>query len=310
MIEAIKIISKCTGITNKIDPKRLTVSELSESQDIDVDDSGQVMSRLGQAIFPESGLTNVPSHSLFCDGGDAFVHQDRTRDAALFKINTDLTLTVLWAGLIKGAYASFVQQGERTFYTTGFQNGVIEAGLRSSWPSNTYYGPDTLKEFSPAPIGHLLCKFNNRIGVAIDEGIKFVIYFSEPHKPGLFRLAKYYFLFASHIRMAVEVTGGLWVSDSEKTGFISNAETWDGHRFIKKSQYPAHEWSLNCRLVNLSKSQWEVPGLSAVWSSDEGLCIGTPDGQLIVTTKEKLLYPTGASGATVVDNLNVINSVY
>jgi hypothetical protein len=54
----------------------------------------------------------------------------------------------------------------------------------------------------------------------------------------------------------------------------------------------------------------KLSGLCAVWSSDNGLCVGSSDGQLIVVTEQKLIYPTGASGATVIDGFNIINNVY
>ena len=80
--------------------------------------------------------------------------------------------------------------------------------------------------------------------------------------------------------------------------------------YDKKSPFPAHEWSVNINLVDLAQTMFKVPGLSAVWSSDEGLCIGSSDGQLTVATKNNLIYPTGSSGSTVVDKHNVINSIY
>lgn len=312
MIEPIKIISKCAGINNKIDSKWLRqndpqtgLTDLAEGVNVDVDDAWKLSVRLGQ----ESISTNA-SHSLFCDGGDCFVALDRTNDAAIYRINNDFSLTGVRSGLIKGAYFSYVQVGARTFYTNGTQNGVIENGVSTAWPSNTYKGPDTLKEYSPAPVGDHLAYHQGRIWISIDEGGKFPIYCSEPYKPGLFRFAKYHFQFGSHVRMIRPVLGGVWISDAETTGFIASSDTWDGQKYARKSQYPAHEWSDNCRLVDLSKSQWKVPGLSAVWSSDEGLCIGTSDGQLIIATEDRLVYPTGASGATVVDGTNVINSIY
>jgi len=312
MIETIKIVSKCVGVNNKLDPKRLNINiqqtgltELSEGVNIDIDDSGQIMTRLGQ-----DPLSSVPSHSLFCDGGDGFVAQDRTSDCALYKINYDLTLTGIRSLLTKGAYLSYAQVGEKTYYTNSYQNGVVTDGVSAAWPIARYTGPTTLKVFSNAPVGHIIAWHKGRMWIAIDENGKYVIYCSAIHKPGTFRLAKNFFSFGSHIRMVRPVSGGVWVSDSETTGFIADAETWAGHRYEKKAQYPAHEGSVNCRLVDLSATQFEIPGLCAVWSSDEGLCIGTQDGQLIVATKNKLRYPTGSAGATLVDGWNVINTIY
>ena len=106
------------------------------------------------------------------------------------------------------------------------------------------------------------------------------------------------------------VASGVWVSDSETTGFIRAASKWEGYMYERKSSYPVHEWSDNNRVVDLSSSYLKIPGMSAVWSSDEGLCIGTADGRLIVETIDRLVYPTGSRGATVVYGNNVINTIY
>jgi len=311
MIETIKIITNCTGVNSKIEPKRLSETDLSEGVNIDIDDHGYIDTRLGQEKFPESAYRDVPSHSLFCDGGDCFVAQDRTSDTAVYRVNADLTLTGVLASLVKGEKLSYAQVGGSTFYANGYQKGVIINASFNAWPTGVYRGPEgSLKDYTQAPTGHLIAWCFGRMWIAIDEDGKYVIYCSELHEPGLFRKAKYYFRFDSHIRMIKAVAGGVWVSDSETTGFITVAEPWDAQIYVKKSQFPAHEWSVNCRLVDLSDSKWKIPGLCAVWRSDEGLCIGTPDGQLIMPEKEKMIPPTGTSGATVVDGTNVISSSY
>ena len=110
--------------------------------------------------------------------------------------------------------------------------------------------------------------------------------------------------------MVKPVTNGVWVSDSEKTGFIPASDKFEEMRFAKRSSFPAHEWSEAIELVDLSKTSLQLPGQSAIWSSDAGLNIGTEDGQLMVTTEAKLIYPTGAKGATLIDSHTVINTIY
>jgi hypothetical protein len=110
--------------------------------------------------------------------------------------------------------------------------------------------------------------------------------------------------------MIKPVQSGVWVSTEEYTGFIRGADKFSDMSFEKKTEVPAHECSANIELVDLFNTSLQVQGLSAVWSSDDGLSIGTADGTLIVPTANKLLYPTGSSGATIVSDYNVINSVY
>lgn len=304
----VPIIRKCAGINNKLDPKRLRtndretgLTDLATGSNIDIDDSGQISCRLGQ----EPDSTTV-SHSIFCDGGDCFVAQDRTSDTAIYRINADFTLTEVRSGLTKSERLSYFQAGDKTYYSNNIQNGRIIAGVSEAWPTSTYYGQDSLNEYSNAPVGKHIAYFQGRAWIAVGP----TIYCSIPFRLGTFRLAAHFFNFNTDIRMIRPVAGGVWVSDSETTGFIAAANSWAGYRYDKKLSVPAHEWSDNHRLEDLSKSYLKIPGLSAVWSCDDGVCIGTPDGQLIIETKERLIYPKGAIGATVVRNNIIINSVF
>jgi len=308
MVEAINILSKCAGVNNKVDPKNLRMNDpqtgltdLAEGEDFDIDDSGKLSVRLGQ-----EPISTVPSHSIFCDGGDCFVAQDRTSDTALYRMNSDYTLTGVRSGLSKSERLSYFQAGDKTYYSNNIQNGRIISAVSEAWPTSTYYGQDSLNEYSNAPVGKHIAYFHGRAWIAVGP----TIYCSIPFMLGRFRLSAHFFNFNTDIRMIRPVAGGVWVSDSETTGFIAASESWAGYKYIKKLSVPAHEWSDNQRLEDLSKSYLRIPGLSAVWSCDDGQCIGTPEGQLIIETKERLIYPKGAIGATVVRNNIIINSVF
>lgn len=300
-------IISTTGVNDKIDPARLRydketgISELATAVDVDITDSGLIAFRLGQ-----DPVSDIPSHSLFSDGGDAFVAQDRTADTALYRIGTDFSLSGVRSGLTKGEKIGFCQVGAKTFYSNGIQNGVVEEGISSPWPTSAHVGPETTRQFSDAPLGKHLAYFMGRMWIA--EGN--ILWASEPYALGKFNKAKCFFQFGTDIRLLKAVARGLWISTADETGFILLGESFDGLSFISVSNTPAHEDSVNVRLVDLSRTVFEIPGLSAVWSSDEGLCLGTPDGRLINATEAKLIYPTGSVGATVVHEDNAINSTY
>jgi len=307
MTESI-ILKGASGLNNIINPLRhqynpeTGVGFLAEAVNCSIDDSGMISRRAGQTL-----LSAVSSHSVFCDKGDCFVVQDRATDAALYKVGTDFSLTGVRSGLTKAARTSFCQVGLKTYYSNAFQNGVIENGISAAWPVNTtHVGATTVRAFYPAPIGNHLAYFHGCMWIAIGN----VIYISEPYAVGKYDFARRFFQFGSNVRMMKPVLGGIWVSDEQSTGFIAIEDKFEGARRIGRSSFPAHEWSENIELVDLSQTEFQIPGLSAVWSSDEGLCIGSADGQLIVATEKKLIYPTGANGATIVDGNNVINSIY
>ena len=307
MAESI-ILKGALGINNKIDPLRhqynldTGVGFLAEAINCDIDDSGMVSRRSGQVE-----LSAISSQSVFCDKGDCFVAQDRSSDAALYQVGTDLSLTGIRSGMTKGARVSFCQIGDKTYYQNGYQSGVINSGVSTSWPVNTdHVGANTVRKFYEAPVGTHIAFFHSCMWVIDGK----VVWVSEPNAFGKFDFSRRYFQFASDVTMIKPVANGVWVSDSEKTGFIESAGSFADMKFVKKSSFPAHEWSENIELVDLSQTDLQISGLSAVWSSDAGLCIGSSEGKLIVTTERKLIYPTGGTGATVVDGHNVINSIY
>jgi len=302
------ISSGFSGLNNKVDPTRLKydkdtgIGELAEAVNVNIDDTGRIGRRAGQV-----SLSAVVSHSLFCDKGDAFVVQDRTSDSAIYKIGTDLSLTGIRSGLEKGARISFCQVGDLTYYSSPYQNGVIAAGISSAWPTFTaHVGATTTRAFYGVPLGSHIAHFNGCMWIADGD----VVWVSEPYAYGKYDHARRFFQFGSDVRMIKPVFGGVWISDGEQTGFIQGAEKLEAMSWVKKSSFPAHEWSECIELVDLSQSKFQLPGLSAIWASDAGLTIGTSTGELIVATEEKLIYPTGAMGATVADGHNVINTVY
>ena len=304
------ILKGALGINNKIDPMRhqynpdTGVGFLAEAINCDIDDSEMISRRSGQIE-----LSAISSHSLFCDKGDCFVIQDReiNNDAALYKVGTDFSLLGIRSDLTKGARVSFCQIGTKTYYSSRYQNGFIEEGISYPWPVNTtHVGANTVRAFYDAPLGTHIAFFQSAIWIAKDR----VIYVSEPNAFGKFDFSRRYFQLGSDVKMIKPVAGGVWVSDSAKTGFISSGSKFEDMQYLKKSSFPAHEWSENIELVDLSNTMFQIPGLSAVWSSDAGLCIGSQDGELTITTENKLIYPSGSTGATIVDKHNVINSIY
>lgn len=299
-----------TGLNNRFDPMRhrfnpdTGMGELEEAVNVDIDDSGMISRRLGQVEISAGSFLNA-----FCDKGDCFIVQDRTIDSALFILDPDMvSLTGIRSGMTKGAMVSFCQVGEKTYYMNGYQAGVIDSGISYLWPDSNHLGASTTREYYSVPIGTHIAVFDGHMLVA--EGN--VLWISERYEFGKYRMAKNFFQMGSDIRMVKPVLNGIWISDQDKTGFIAPkpGQHISEADFYRKSSFPAHEWSDNIELVDLGDTELQIKGNSAIWSSDEGLCIGSENGDFEVSTIEKIIYPTGANGATVVKGYNVINSVY
>lgn len=308
-----KLFRGLSGLNNISDPLRheydpkTGIGELSVATNCDIDDTLAISRRKGQTPIS----TTNPFHSAWSDGSDAYVIKELTSSAAIFRIVISqlgppavFALEGVRSGLTQGLRMSFWRSGGKTYYSNTAQNGVISGITSTPWPTNDHVGATTSRHFVSAPLGHLIAIFNGRMLIAVEN----VIYISEEFAYGKFAAGQRGWVFGSKIRMIRPVETGIWVSDEENTYFVAAAETIEAYEPKRRSPYPAHEWSVWHSLVDLS--QKEIPGLSAVWSSDAGLCIGTADGTLIIDTQDKLIYPNGSVGATAVDGYNIIQNIY
>ncbi len=300
------------GMRNDVDPARLKYDqdtgaiELAEAVNIDIDDTGRGSRRKGQALISSGEFLTA-----FCDGGDCFTVQDRTSDSAIMRLSSDMTtLSGVRSGLTKGAMMSFCQVGAKTYYANGYQNGFIDGGVSYPWPDeSSHVGAETVRSFVKPPVGNHIAWHMARMWIAAGN----IIWITEPYTTGKVDSVRGFIQLHSDVIMLRPVRNGAWVSVAGKgVGFISTAEgaTISEMRWISKTPYSAHEWSDCTTLVDLSQTALQVPGMSAVWSSNAGLCVGTENGDFISVTEKKLIYPKGSSGASVADGHNIINIVF
>jgi hypothetical protein len=124
--EDIVAYASFVGLRNDIDPERLSLEELAQADNVDIDKSGRVSRRVGR-----TKLSAVATHSLwsdknllgFCVQGSQLM-QVNPLTYALTPVRTDLTagLRVSYAGVNGVAYLS-----------NGAQTGVVQNGLARSW---------------------------------------------------------------------------------------------------------------------------------------------------------------------------------
>lgn len=295
------IIDRSLGLNTKLDQfQTASALDLAVAENVVISDSGVIEVAIGHTNIKST----YPCHSLFCDGGDAFVVEDRTADAALSAVTLVNGLVGVRSGLMKGRRMSYCQVGDKTYYTNGVAHGVVLNMVSSAWPDQTeHFGVDTTRVFYPAPVGSHIAYSMGCWWIAKGN----TIFVSEFRLPGKFDLFGKRFTFGSDVRMVRPVLGGVWVSDSKQTGFINRADDFKAMQWAKKSATPAHEWSDACQLQEIGSI---APGLSAVWSSDDGQCVGTHDGQLFVITEGRLNYPSGGFGATIATDDYILNSVW
>jgi len=304
------LFSGSRGLNTVLDPERLSqgteddpgMVELAVAVNVSIDDRGLVTLRNGDTLAGSGEF-----HSLFCDGGDCFVVQERTEDAAIMQVAGDLSLSGVRSGLTKNRRMSFAQVNGDTYYSNGIQNGFIRSGISSAWPINTYEGPETNLNFSPAPVGsHIAFKPGGLMLIAVGP-VLWINHF--PYIFGLYSLARGFVQFASDIRMICPVAGGVFVSDSTATWFLRGT-SWFDFVQVQVATYPALEWSLAHDRVKLQDMGFDAPGFGRIWASTEGVCVGTDDGTLINLTDGQIKYPSGySSAACLVTDSHILHTV-
>lgn len=296
MGKPIPIFSGTSGINTKLDPARLRfnpeagISELAACVNCCIDDTGRLIRRDG---FTATDRTEAWKNLFGCGS-----YGIGTTGDALCIIEPDMAYTAI-RNITPYARMSYVKDTDGTqdviYYCNGYENGRIISKVSHSWPVATYSGALTLRDFSAAPLGHLLEIRNSRMFIAEDN----FLWYSEPGNYSLYRLAASYFGFQSRLRMVQAVTGGLWISDEEAIYFLGGEivpTVLEMPKQIKKADYPALEGSA----IKVSSGLIGIDGLSGIvtiFATSEGICVGSDDGNLINLTEKKIDLPSGLTGA-------------
>lgn len=310
----VTLYSGSVGLNTTLDPQRLSQGtkdrpghiELAQAVNVSIDDRGLVTLRNGDTL-----ATDGEFHSVFCDGGDCFVVQERESDAAIMQVGSDLTTSGIRSGLSVDRGMAWCQVNADTFYSNGVQNGFIRSGISSAWPVGTYRGPDADISFETSvPVAdHIAFIPGGKMLLA--EGAAIWINHL-PFQFGLYSKRLGYIGLGSNVRMIAPVQSGFFASDESKTWFFRKVEGgWYTYKQELAEDVPALEWSLAHDKVSLRDVGIDSDNFGRIWASEKGICLGTDDGQFINLTKEQINYPSGHSrGACLVKGGSVIHTVY
>jgi hypothetical protein len=188
----------------------------------------------------------------------------------------------------------YTRVGPRIYYANGYETGMVLEGASFEWSKPvTTRGPDTLKEYSDPPVGYLLEYFKGRMYVAQGN----TVWFSEPFGTHLFDLARNFMLMDSELTMLHGVQSGLFVSTEYETFFVGGTNPRD-YVLERVATYPAIRGT--DVIVDASKiGDGNLQGVGVMWTSPEGICLGTADGQFFNLTERRLTYPSALKGAAV-----------
>jgi len=296
------VFAGATGLNTVADPVRVPfqkngITDLQAAVNVSIDKTLRVNRRRGLNLLQAGSY-----HSLFCDGGDAFVC---SAAGAIYRIGPDLSLQGVRSGLTAGARVSFVQVGDYTYYANGHERGRIKDGVSYAWAEGTYTGPTTNRQFFGPMSGHHLAWAFSRMFIAEDNAV----WWSEPYNNDLFNLAESFAPFNTKVLMVKPVDDGLFVSTSKNTYFLAGKKP---REFVaqKVAPYPAIEWSDATAYVPGADVGLKDPRLCALWASPEGAILGTAGGSIINLNKDKIVYPeTGQKGFGCLIGYNFIHGL-
>lgn len=282
---------KSQGLATKFDPVRIEYTEklgvkhLAEAYNVDFDFTGAISRRKG---FVASGVTGV-SHSFFCNGGDCLFVQDN----ALYELGSDMSAKWIRGGMTSDV--SYCQVGDAIVYMDGQRKGIVSGGSNFTYimpPSPRT--PDQTRVYNDPPIGSIVRSFAGRVWVVVGK----VLFYSEPFSPNIFRLSTNYITLPAEITIVAPVQGGLFVSTTAKVYFFAGTNPKE---FVQSTvaHYPGIKGT-DVTVDGIAVDAGQITPLPAqMFTTTEGICIGTADGRLVNLTYGVLEYPGAIKGSAV-----------
>ncbi|MFA5346505.1 MAG: hypothetical protein WC294_00040 [Methanoregula sp.] len=296
-------LSHFTGINNIDEPTRIatqavktdagwkTAYPLTQASNVYIHDTYDLVSRGGYT----SALSGTDIHSLWSDETICFF----VDGGSLYQLQTDYSITLVRSGLASRARMSYAPVNDRVYYSNGFQIGYVKDMV-------DYALMDPLREFKmPLPAGKFIEYYKGCLYVAV----KNILYIADP-------LCDYYDartgyrVFAKDITMLRSVDHGLFVSD-DRIWFIKG-ETPE--EFVRAEVYPSKAIPYTDIKINGKFVGEGVDGDVAMWTSENGICLGANTGEVVNMTHDKYLVTPTARGSAMIKELSnerhYINTLY
>ena len=289
MGKRIPLFRGTSGLNTMDDPAELVHDletgeiELSRAVNVHIERTGRRISRRKGTVRKVSGSF----HSGFAGSTGILCVQEHTETAALYRVNSDYTLTGLRDDLTRFRHMSYAEANGRIYYANGRENGYVENGGSFAWLRSEYVGHVTDKELFDPPVGHHLAVMGGYMLIAEDN----VLWVSEEFDYSAFNLANRYMDLIDRIVMVRVVNDGVWVATQSRTFFLSGLEP-EKWAIAVTVPYGVQEYSSTEEAVPESRIGIQTPqgiqGNGYLWLSDRGVCWGGPGGQFINLTERKI----------------------
>jgi hypothetical protein len=288
-----------SGLNTEVDPVRHSyssetgISELARAKNIKFDDTGRASIRKG---WEYTSVTSA-AHSLFCDGGEALF----VTGNALTLLSPDMSTKAL-RNVTVGARMSYVQVGNRIYYTNGREKGFVRDRLSIAWekPATVYHTKDSTRVLNGPPTGSLLEYHRGRMLIAQHN----VIWESEQYDVNVYDLTKKFIQMEGTVTMLKGVTDGVWVGTRSRIAFLRGTHSGD-YQYEPKGLFGA-VLGTSVKAEGFMIADGSIQDIGVLFVGKYGPCFGTANGRLIPLTERKLSVPYALRGAGAVVNKRYI----
>ena len=279
-------LSRFIGLNTVDDPTRVatvqvetdegtkTAYPLVQASNVSIDNSFSVSSRGGYT----SKVTGTDIHSLWSNGS-ACLFVDGT---TLYRLGFDYSKVAICSGLMESARMSYASWNDKVYHTNGHQISYFQADA-----DHDLVDPG-LQFKLPLPPGQLIEYFMGRLYVAAND----VLYISDP-LCDYFDIRHGYKLFPSRISMLRAVDKGIYASDNQVC-FLAGDSPED---FLRRVVHDARPIPFTDMQILGSKIKDNVPGNVAIWTSEEGICVGDNSGNVVNLTHDRYLMTPSGDGS-------------
>lgn len=153
---------------------------------------------------------------------------------------------------------------------------------------------------TPAPAGTIVSSYNARMIIVSGD----TVWYSEPFAHEWFMKYRNYLMFAGQITMFVVVGEGAYVS-ADRTYFLSGDSP---EKFTVVPVTDSVAIAGTAVVANAQDLKMEgVEGLVALWTSDDGMFVGTSTGKVINVTKGKVAFDSSEEGTALLKERGGLN---
>lgn len=295
MAKPLTIFRASMGLNIKADPTRIAYDKESGVQDlavafnVDHDHTGRINRRKGYAATSRTESV----HSLWCDGGPCLF----VTGSSLCSLAADYSYVAI-ATVTPGAPVDYEQVLDKTFWVNGYEKGQVVNNENSDWIIGTYYGPETKRQLSDPPIGTIVAAYSGHMYIAKGE----FLFYSEPYSLSAFDLSRGFLPIGSQIRMVRPVDDGIYVGTHKAVYFLSGKDPkkFSSNKVVNSPVIKGTDQEVDLSKIGYENLRQLQTGNGAVWTCEEGICLGMPNGHVFNLTHRKLTARSALSGSGLV----------